>query len=150
LTQSHSRWYTVCSKNQIPSPSYPLSPFQPPCSGNRSDTGAMAGVDPYFRNQGMKQSKLAETPEVQPISVGRLIDRMEAAGWVKRCPDPSDRQAVNLYLTDKAEPILTKRQGHGSALRAKALSGVPEKEQEYAARSFCGAQKPDWRRRINK
>lgn len=82
------------------------------------------------RNQGMKQSQLADILEVQPISVGRLIDRMETSGWIERRPDPSDRRAINLYLTDKAEPILTKMQKHGTALRAQALSGVSEKEQD--------------------
>ena len=62
------------------------------------------------RNEGIKQAQLAEFLEVQPISVGRLIDRMEAAEWVVRKPDATDRRAFNLYLTDKAEPILKKMQ----------------------------------------
>jgi len=85
------------------------------------------------RNQGMKQSELADILEVQPISIGRLIDRMEAAGWVERRPDPADRRAINLYLTDKA---LTKMQKHGSAIRAQALSGVSETEQEIMLRAL--------------
>ena len=60
------------------------------------------------RKEGMKQSELADILEVQPISVARLIDRMEAAGWVVRRPDPVDRRAINLYLTDKCDPILNK------------------------------------------
>lgn len=93
------------------------------------------------RNQGMKQSQLADILEVQPISVGRLIDRMEAAGWVERRPDPADRRAINLYLTDKAEPILTKMQKHGSVLRAQALGGVSEKEQEIVLRVLLTMRK---------
>jgi len=88
------------------------------------------------RNQGMNQSQLADILEVQPISVGRLIDRMEAAGWVERRPDPADRRAINLYLTDKAEPILTKMQKHGSAVRSQALRGVSETEQEIMLRTL--------------
>ena len=88
------------------------------------------------RNQGMKQSELADILEVQPISIGRLIDRMEAAGWVERRPDPSDRRAINLYLTDKAGPILTKMQKHGSAVRAQALNGISETEQEIMLRAL--------------
>ncbi|MCE7886618.1 MAG: MarR family transcriptional regulator [Alphaproteobacteria bacterium PRO2] len=88
------------------------------------------------RNQGMRQSQLADILEVQPISVGRLIDRMEAAGWVKRRPDPADRRAINLFLTDKAEPILAKMQKHGLALRMQALSGIPEEERDIVLRSL--------------
>lgn len=81
------------------------------------------------RNQGMKQSELAEILEVQPISVGRLIDRMELAGWVERRPDPDDRRATNLYLTARCDPILTKMKKTATAVRARALVGIPEKEQ---------------------
>lgn len=82
------------------------------------------------RNEGMKQSRLADILEVQPISVGRLIDRMATAGWVERRPDPVDRRATNLYLTDKCEPILKKMQKHAVEVRALALTGIPEKEQQ--------------------
>lgn len=88
------------------------------------------------RNQGMNQSQLADILEVQPISVGRLIDRMEAAGWVKRAPDPSDRRAINLYLTEKAGPILTKMQKQGAALKERALNGIPQQEQDIMLRNL--------------
>jgi len=80
------------------------------------------------RNPGMTQSRLAEILEVQPISVARLIRRMEAAGWVRRCPDPSDRRAVNLHLTEKTEPILEKMQEHAAELRAQAFAGIDEED----------------------
>jgi DNA-binding MarR family transcriptional regulator len=49
------------------------------------------------RNEGMRQVDLAESLELQPMTVARLIDRMEAAGWVQRRPDPGDRRAVQLW-----------------------------------------------------
>lgn len=82
------------------------------------------------RNQGMKQSELAEILEVQPISVARLIDRMEAAGWVERRPDASDRRAINLHLTDKCDPILNKMKKYATEVRTRALVGIPAKEQQ--------------------
>jgi MarR family transcriptional regulator for hemolysin len=83
------------------------------------------------RKQGMKQSQLADILEVQPISVARLIDRMEAAGWVERHPDPDDRRATNLYLTDKCDPILNKMKKYASEVRARALADIPAKEQQF-------------------
>ena len=83
------------------------------------------------RQQGMKQSELAEILEVQPISVGRLIDRMEVAGWVERRPDPDDRRAINLYLTQRCDPILNKMKKTATAVRARALDGIPEKDQQF-------------------
>lgn len=58
------------------------------------------------RNEGISQTKLADILEMQPISVGRLIDRLEAAGLVARRPHPTDRRAVKLYLTEAALPRL--------------------------------------------
>ena len=34
------------------------------------------------------QARLADLLEIEPISVSRLVDRMEASGWVERRPDP--------------------------------------------------------------
>ncbi len=82
------------------------------------------------RNPGLRQNQLAEILEVQPISVARLIDRMEAAGWVKRRADRLDRRAINLYLTAKVAPILKKMEKHAAALRQEALAGLSEKERE--------------------
>lgn len=86
--------------------------------------------------QGLRQSQLADILEVQPISVARLIDRMEASGWVERRPDCSDRRAVNLYLTDKVEPILADLKEHAAAVRAEALRGISKEEQEMMMRNL--------------
>jgi MarR family transcriptional regulator for hemolysin len=59
-------------------------------------------------NQGINQAGLAEMLEIEPISLVRLLDRMEEAGWVERRPDPTDRRARCLYLTPKAEPVFDK------------------------------------------
>jgi len=82
------------------------------------------------RNPGMRQQHLSDTLEMQPISVGRLIDRMAAAGWVERRQDPRDRRAVQIYLTDRAAPILSKIKKHGAATRAVALAGISPADQE--------------------
>jgi MarR family transcriptional regulator for hemolysin len=58
------------------------------------------------RSEGMTQAALAESLEIQPITLTRLIDRMENAGWVERRTHPLDRRAVQLYLTPQSQPIL--------------------------------------------
>src|SRR5207237_4472081 len=55
------------------------------------------------RHEGINQAGLAEILEIEPITLGRLIDRMEEAGWVERRQHPSDRRARQLYLTAQAE-----------------------------------------------
>lgn len=79
---------------------------------------------------GMSQAKLSDILEMQPISIARLIDRMAAAGWVERRPDPKDRRAVRLYHTVKAEPILDKVWVLAAQMRADAAKGLSEKEKE--------------------
>ncbi|CBL45857.1 Transcriptional regulator, MarR family [gamma proteobacterium HdN1] len=86
------------------------------------------------RNEGMRQIQLAETLDMQPISVARLIDRMAAAGWVERRPDPSDRRAFNLYLTAKANPVLEDMWRLGTETRAQTIEGVPPEQQELLFR----------------
>jgi MarR family transcriptional regulator, transcriptional regulator for hemolysin len=58
------------------------------------------------RQPGIKQAPLSELLEVEPISLSRMIDRLQESGLVERRPDPADRRAWCLYLTDKADPIV--------------------------------------------
>ncbi|MFM6933046.1 MAG: MarR family winged helix-turn-helix transcriptional regulator, partial [Novosphingobium sp.] len=53
-------------------------------------------------NEGINQGGLAELLEVEPITLGRMVDRLQDAALVERRPDPSDRRAWRLFLTDKA------------------------------------------------
>jgi MarR family transcriptional regulator, transcriptional regulator for hemolysin len=58
------------------------------------------------RQPDLSQNELAAIAEVAPITVARLVDRLEAVGWVKRCIDPADRRIWRLRLTPAAAPIL--------------------------------------------
>ena len=58
------------------------------------------------RQAGMSQNELASLIEVEPITVGRLVDRLEARGMVERRPDPQDRRIWRLHLTPEAGPML--------------------------------------------
>src|SRR3989338_3653906 len=49
----------------------------------------------------VSQARLADRLEIEPISVSRLVDRMEQAGWVTREPDPDDRRVRVIVATDK-------------------------------------------------
>lgn len=86
------------------------------------------------REQGLKQVQLAELLQIQPISLARLIDRMEAAGWVERRADPADRRALRLFLTPQVDPVLEQMRTAALALREDALAGFaePEREQLFA------------------
>ena len=57
------------------------------------------------RRPGLSQSELAEMLEVERATAGRLIDRLEQKGWVRRRRDPADRRTYRLHLTVEAEAV---------------------------------------------
>lgn len=58
------------------------------------------------RSPGMTQNELAQLIEVEPITVARLVDRLQARGFVERRHDPQDRRVWRLHLLPAAKPIL--------------------------------------------
>lgn len=76
------------------------------------------------RNEGINQAGLADALDVQPISLARLIDRMESAGWVERRADPRDRRASQLFLTPKSQPILDEMWERAAETIEEALKGL--------------------------
>ena len=80
------------------------------------------------RHPGIKQVKLAEIMEVEPITLVRLLDRMVKAGWIERTPDPEDRRANRITLTEKVSDVVKKVQAISVQVRKDALEGFTEEE----------------------
>ena len=87
----------------------------------RAQWAVMARLD---RQEGLKQSELAEMLELQPISLTRLLDRLGDSGLIERRPDLHDRRAKRLFLTPAARPLLERLGGLGEELMATALAGI--------------------------
>lgn len=87
-------------------------------------------VNHLYRNDGLTQSELAETLDIERASLGRLIDRLEANGWLRREPCEKDRRAKRVLLTDEVEPIMREMRSIAKALRTDAMSGLSPNEQE--------------------
>jgi DNA-binding MarR family transcriptional regulator len=81
------------------------------------------------RNEGMTQAALAESLEIQPITLTRLLDRMEGAGWLERRTHPLDRRAVQVFLTPKSQPILEEMHARASEVLAEATRGLTPRVQ---------------------
>jgi MarR family transcriptional regulator, transcriptional regulator for hemolysin len=81
------------------------------------------------RNEGIHQTGLADILEVENITLGRLVDRLEEAGWVERRLSPADRRVRLLYLTDKARPICAQMRALGKETRLEALTGLSPDQQ---------------------
>src|SRR5579863_9225176 len=82
------------------------------------------------RHEGINQSGLAEILEIENITLARLIDRMEEAGWVERRPDRNDRRARLLFTTEKVAPVMEHVRAIAEELRNEALAGLPSGERE--------------------
>ncbi|HWJ73423.1 MAG TPA: MarR family transcriptional regulator [Kaistia sp.] len=83
-----------------------------------------------YHNEGSNQAAVAEALDVEPITLSRHIDRLEALGYVVRLPDPSDRRARRLQLTETVKPHLQAMKAIGNDVVKSALEGMSEAETE--------------------
>ena len=82
------------------------------------------------RQPGLSQIELAAICEVEPITVGRLVDRLEARGLLERRPDPGDRRIRRLHLLPASKTILAKIEAYKADLDALLLHGVTMEERQ--------------------
>lgn len=82
-----------------------------------------------YRNDGATQSALAEILEIEKPTLGRLLDRLEANGWVRREEHAEDRRAKRVFLTDEVEPAMKAMRVAAADLRKDALAGLTRQQQ---------------------
>ena len=80
------------------------------------------------RNEGLTQAKLAEEANVEPMTMVRMLDHMEAGGLLTRRRDARDRRVRRLFLTTKAKPLLIKIQAGADSTLKEALADVRNEE----------------------
>jgi MarR family transcriptional regulator, transcriptional regulator for hemolysin len=76
------------------------------------------------RQPGLSQNELAAIAEVTPITIARLVDRLEAQGLVERCTDPKDRRIWRLRLTPAAAPLLRDIKMYRAEVRTLMTKGI--------------------------
>ena len=77
------------------------------------------------RQPGLRQVELADHLDVEPITLCRIVDRLEEAGLVERRRDPEDRRAWRLHLTPKGVPLVEQLRALAGELAREAFEGVP-------------------------
>ena len=87
-------------------------------------------VTNLYRNDGLTQSELAEALDIERASLGRLLDRLEANGWVHREPCSRDRRAKRVRLVSEVGPVMREMRAIAADLRRDAMSGFTADEQE--------------------
>ena len=86
------------------------------------------------RRPGQNQGFYAEQLEVEPITLCRMVDRLEEASMVERRPDPRDRRAWQLHLTGKSQKVVEKLQQRVDSLVEDMLAGLTSAERSEFAR----------------
>ena len=82
------------------------------------------------RQPGLRQIELADLLDIEPITLSRIIDRLEENGLVERKADPADRRAWRLHVTAAARPLVAKLKCVADAMIAEAFAGIDPKDIE--------------------
>ena len=78
------------------------------------------------RNPGQNQGFYADRLDVEPITLCRMVDRLEEAGLIERRRDPGDRRAWHLHLTGKANAQVNRLATHINDMVEEALTGMDD------------------------
>jgi MarR family transcriptional regulator for hemolysin len=80
------------------------------------------------RTPGLTQAQLSEELDMEAIAVGRVLDRMEAAGFIERRPDPHDRRCWRLYPAGESPAAMVEMKRIADRLNAEILEGVSDED----------------------
>jgi len=87
----------------------------------------------FARHPGKNQAFFADRFDIEPITLTRTIDRLERAGHIERRPDPSDRRARLLFLTDKGQSLLAPLEETVTHMLDDVLRGLDAGERQTLA-----------------
>jgi MarR family transcriptional regulator for hemolysin len=102
------------------------------------------------RTPGLRQVELADMLDLEPITLCRIVDRLEEAGLVERARDPEDRRAWRLHVTANAQPLIEKLQAVGADLVGQVFAGIDRKDIEITRRVLARARENAARAGVSK
>lgn len=88
------------------------------------------------KEEGISQAKLADLLEIEPISVSRLLDRMEEGGWIERRFDPADRRVRMIWPTAKSRAAYDGIKAVAGEVYEEALQGLSAAERQALIRGL--------------
>jgi DNA-binding MarR family transcriptional regulator len=94
-----------------------------PMGVTRSQWWVLANLSRH-NGKGMMQTELAKVMDVGKVTLGGLIDRLEASGLVKRQADPTDRRAKRVVMTPKGTKLLADIQEIATEVNAQIMNGI--------------------------
>jgi DNA-binding MarR family transcriptional regulator len=88
------------------------------------------------QNEGINQARLAELMEIEPITLGRIADKLETLTLIERNPHPTDRRRRLLHLMPAAGSRLEQAGEYGDVTRNEALAGVSEADRQHLLKTL--------------
>lgn len=88
------------------------------------------------RKDGLPQTQLAQELDVGKVALGALIDRLEAAGFVTRVPDPVDRRVKRVFLTKQSSRFIAKLRVETDAFNARIIEGINRQDLERTSNTL--------------
>jgi DNA-binding MarR family transcriptional regulator len=98
-----------------------------PLGVTRSQWWVLANLSRH-NGGGMMQTELSKVMDVGKVTLGGLIDRLEASGYVARQPEPGDRRAKRVVMTPKGIKLLGQIQKIAKVVNAEIMTGVSAKD----------------------
>ena len=94
-----------------------------PIGVTRSQWGVLAKLSRHD-SEGMMQTRLAKAMDVGKVTLGGLIDRLEAAGLVERQGDPDDRRAKRVLMTARGMKLLSEIEAIAKEVNSQVMNGI--------------------------
>lgn len=89
------------------------------------------------KEEGVAQARLAELLEIEPISVSRLLDRMEEGGWIERRPDAADRRVRMVFPSHKSRAAYSQIKSVAGEVYEEALAGLSDADRQALVRGLA-------------
>ncbi|MBF6024271.1 MarR family winged helix-turn-helix transcriptional regulator [Lysobacter niastensis] len=77
---------------------------------------------------------LARYAELNPGAMTRLLDKLEARGFIARVADPADRRALHIHLTEAGQAMWLDVNQCGQRVRERAMAGLSDDERNQLMR----------------
>lgn len=98
-----------------------------PLGITRAQWWALANLSRH-EPEGMTQSELARLLDVGKVTIGGLIDRLEASGHVERQSDRQDRRIKRIFITEHGYAVIEAMADTGRRLNARIMQDIPTEQ----------------------
>ena len=93
-------------------------------------------MNTVYRNEGLRQTGIAEATGIGAAPLGKVIDALQAGGWMERRADPRDRRANRLFLTRRAHHLLSGMRQRFEQLHAGLLAPLGPRRKQLLVNSL--------------